>query len=79
MEVAGRIEISVQGYSFVKKNITRHGGGVLLYVYNELTRLTGGDVESVWIKVRHRNESLALGVMYRPPATCLTNSIIFVL
>ena len=67
-------EISVQGYSFVKKNRTRHGGGVLLYVkhdidYNELTGLTGGDVESVWIKVRHRNESLALGVMYRPPAS----------
>ena len=26
-------------------------------------------MESVWIKVRHRNESLALGVMYRPPAS----------
>ena len=67
-------EISVQGYSFVKKNRTRHGGGVLLYVkhdidYNELTGLTGGDVESVWIKVRHRNESRALGVMHRPPAS----------
>ena len=67
-------EISVQGYSFVKKNRTRHGGGVLLYVkhdidYNELAGLTGEDVESVWIKVRHSNETLALGVMYRPPAS----------
>ena len=34
----------------MKKNRTRHGGGVLLYVkhdidYNELPGLTGGDVE----------------------------------
>ena len=29
-------EISVHGYSFVKKDITRHGEGVLLYVKHEI-------------------------------------------
>ena len=45
-------EISIDGYSIVKKNRNRHGGGVLLYVkdgidYSEITELSSEQVESV--------------------------------
>ena len=45
-------EISIDGYSIVKKNRKRHGIGVLLYViddidYSEITELASEQVESV--------------------------------
>ena len=65
-------EISIDGYSIVKKNRNRHGGGVLLYVkdgidYSEITELASEQVDSVWIKLMYKKETLMLGGVYRPP------------
>ena len=76
-------EISIYGYSIVKKNINRHGGGVSLYVkdcidYSEITELVSEQVESVWIKLMYKK---MLGVVYRPPSSnndyfnCVLNQI----
>ena len=67
-------EISIDGYSIAKKNRNRHGGGVLLYVkdgidYSEITELASEQVESVWIKLMYKKETLMLGVVYRPPSS----------
>ena len=61
-------------YPIVKKNRNRHGGGVLLYVkdgidYSEITELVSEQVESVWIKLMYKKETLMLGVVYRPPSS----------
>ena len=45
-------EITIEGYSVVKKNRTRHGGGVLLYIkdsvrYTVITELAGLQIECV--------------------------------
>ena len=79
-------EIVIDGYSIVKKNRNRHGGGVLLYVkdgngYSEITELASEQVESVWIKLMYKKETLMLGVVYRPPSSnndyfnCVLNQI----
>ena len=65
-------EISIQDYSVVLRNRNRHGGGVLIYVKNGIkyTNITNLDthVENVFINIEHNNDSLAVGVMYRPPS-----------
>ena len=79
-------EISIDGYNIVKKNRHRHGGRVLLYVedgidYSEITELASEQVESVWIKLMYKKETLMLGVVYRPPSSnndyfnCVLNQI----
>ena len=79
-------EISIDGYSIVKKNRNRHGGGVLLYVkdgidYSEITELASEQVESVWRKLMYKKETLMLGVVHRPPSSnndyfnCVLNQI----
>ena len=48
-----------------------------------VTNMTSSSVESTWINIKHTDESLAVGVMYRPPsaanaefsATCQINLI----
>ena len=61
-------EISIDRYSIVMKNRNRHGGGVLLYVkdgidYSEITELASEQVESVWIKLMYKKETLMVGVV----------------
>ena len=36
--------------------------------YTKITSMTSASVESTWINIKHIDESLALGVMYRPPS-----------
>ena len=68
-------EICIEGYTTVKKNRNRHGGGVILYIkegiqYNEIiTNLAGSEVESVWANIQCDKQQLALGIMYRPPSS----------
>ena len=68
----GNDEIDIDGYSIEMCNRNRHGGGVLMYVkdgikYTNITNMTSSSVESTWINIKHTGESLAVGVMYRPP------------
>ena len=51
----------------------RHGGGVLIYVKNEIvcsrrSDLEINDVECLWIQVNLNNQMLLLCSMYRPPS-----------
>ena len=67
-------EICIEGYTIVKKNRNRHGGGVILYIkegiqYTEITNLAGSEVEGVWANIQCDKQHLALGVMYRPPSS----------
>ena len=67
-------EICTEGYTIVKKNRNRHGGGVLLYIkegmlYTEIIDLAGSEVEGVWANIQNEKQHLALGVMYRPPCS----------
>ena len=69
----GNDEIDIDGYSIEMCNRNRHGGGVLMYVkdgikYTNITNMTSSSVESTWINIKHTGESLAVGVMYRPPS-----------
>ena len=36
--------------------------------YTTITSMTSSSVESTWINTKHTDESLAVGVMYRPPS-----------
>ena len=69
----GNDEIDIDGYSIEMCNRNRHGGGVQMYVkdgikYTNITNMTSSSVESTWINIKHTGESLAVGVMYRPPS-----------
>ena len=59
---------------------------MLLYVrdgiyYSEITELASEQVESVWIKLMYKKDTLMLGVVYRPPSSnndyfnCVLNQI----
>ena len=57
----------------ILKNRNRHGGGFLLYVkrgirYTEINDTTSPQVECMH-KTRTKKESLALGIIYRPPSS----------
>ena len=69
----GNDEIDIPGYSIEMCNRNRHGGCVLMYVndgikHTNITNMTSSSVESTWINIKHTDESLAVGVMYRPPS-----------
>ena len=66
----GNDEINIHGYSIEMCNRNRQGCGVLMYVkygikYTKITSMTSSSVESTWINIKHIDESLAVGVMYR--------------
>ena len=78
-------EISIDGCSIFMKNRNRPGR-VLLYVkdgidYSEITELASEQVESVWIKLMYKKETLMIDVLYRPPSSsndyfnCVLNQI----
>ena len=54
-----------------RKDRTNHGGGVMIYISNDLlyNRKPELDVycdESIWVEVKARNESILLGTFYSP-------------
>ena len=63
----------IEGYNTVYKHRNRHGGGVLMYIKEdvkfELIEMNVcKNVESIWIKTNVKSECIAIGVMYRPPS-----------
>ena len=75
-------EISIDGYSIVKKDRNRHGGRVLLYVrdgidYSEITELASEQVDSVWIKLMYKKETLMLSVVYRHHPQIMITLIVY--
>ena len=65
-------ELQLDEFDFIRKDRTRHGGGVIIYVKKQIgfQRLIDieCDLEALWIKVRLRNtKPLLICVLYRPP------------
>ena len=65
-------EVAIEGYSIVRKDRNRHGGGVCVYVRDNLTFNTRSDLdeetESVWLDLLlPRTIPVLVGVCYRPP------------
>ena len=70
--------VSIPGYMLYRRDRgSRHGGGVALYVNNNLpstvmtnTYTMATDVECLWINIdRHHTKGLIVGSMYRPPSS----------
>ena len=64
----------IDGFSIVRRDRTRHGGGVAIYVSNDI-HFTGRQhieseaLENVWIELKYNRRSLILvGAFYRPPS-----------
>ena len=64
----------IEGYNvLVWFHRNRHGGGVLIFVKENvkcepITVETSNNIESVWINVKFNQESLVAGTMYWPPS-----------
>ena len=68
-------EINIHNYSLVRKDRTRQGGGVAIYIhkslhYEKLTHESMNDLEIIAIKLYLRNsEPIVLSTWYRPPSS----------
>ena len=65
-------ELHIDGYDLLRKDRSRHGGGVMIYLKNTLhfqhVKDLGLNLETIWIKTKVRNvKSFLICVMYRPP------------
>ena len=66
-------EVAISGYNlFAKCRLKKAGGGVLLYIKNEITaiKVSKTDVEeydSLYVEIKNNNKKYILGVVYRPP------------
>ena len=66
-------EFTIPGFKTVFKHRTRHGGGVLMYIKDDVNfdeLHVDGDTESVWIKMTNGKTPVVVGMMYRPPSAC---------
>ena len=66
--------ILLDNYCLIRKDRSRHGGGVALYVKNsvsfESVSHPGNELEVIFIKIQlKRTNPLYLGVIYRPPSS----------
>lgn len=65
-------EICIPGYKVYRKDRNRNGGGIVLFVDEELRRtdLESTDLEAVWLEIRERaNRRALIGAIYRPPSS----------
>ena len=64
-------EFTISGFKTVFRHRTRHGGGVLMYIKDDVNfdeLHVDGDIESVWIKITHEKTPVIVGMKYRPPS-----------
>ena len=66
-------ELTIPGYSIIRLDRNRHGGGVLMYVRRSLQTqvLSSGpsDLEFLLISVNNVNLRYCIGLLYRPPSS----------
>ena len=66
-------EIAITGFKVYRLDRNRQGGGVLIYVSNnlqsQLLKVDTFNLELIWIKIVADSLSLKLGVFYRPPSS----------
>ena len=67
-------EFHIPGYNLFKfDRVGRRGGGVAVYIRvslkscNKSNIKTNSDNESIWVEIGEGNESVVIGVIYRPP------------
>ena len=66
-------DIAVSGYSTVTKHRNRHGGGIVVYVKNEVKfdrriDLELPELECIWIELKCKGQNVLMCSMYRPPS-----------
>ena len=77
-------EISLEGYTLYRKDrkdlVKTRGGGVALYVKNEINIIEREDInaqlfpESLWCELLFKGEKTLLGICYRPPDSLTVNN-----
>ena len=71
-ESVSESEIEIAGYSVVRKDRNRNGGGVCFYVKDSLNfhdrKDIGNGIESIWITVKQQDKLVIIGTIYRPPS-----------
>ena len=63
-------EVAIQGTNILRKDRNRQGGGVCMYIKNNIRFKEiqlDSDIESLWIKITEKKNSLIVGTIYRPP------------
>ena len=66
-------EIQIAGYDILRKDRSRHGGGVCIYIrsdlaFNQLDELSHEELEATWIEISlPKTKPIVCGVVYRPP------------
>ena len=66
-------EIRLEGYSVLRKDRKRTGGGVCIYInndyaFNTRTDLTSNDTEAIWAELLlPKSKPILIGTVYRPP------------
>ena len=66
-------EISIDGYSVVRKDRNRNGGGVCTYIrsdiaFSEVKNIPNEDIETTWIELLlPKTKPILIGTCYRPP------------
>jgi hypothetical protein len=66
-------EVSIENYSVQRKDSTRQGGGVLIYirsdfVFNSRHDLEHNNLEATWLELLlPKSKTILCGVIYRPP------------
>ena len=66
-------ELDIENYNIFRKDRNRHGGGVALYVKDDVScrfenNITCDDIEALWVKLSPKHsETLLICVIYRPP------------
>ncbi len=76
-------DISLRGYTIFRRDRNRHGGGVMMYVDQDLPvkrryDLEHDSVESVWIELTLPHKLLIVGNYYRPPGATAGSTSDFV-
>ena len=67
-------EVALDGYSIIRKDRNRNGGGVCMYIrqdlaYNPRDDLNSDNLESVWCEILlNKTKPIIVGTVYRPPS-----------
>ena len=62
-------EVAIPGYSCIRRDRHRHGGGIILYVRNDIRVLSSSlhpTLELLFANLQLKQETLAFGLYYRP-------------
>ena len=76
------LEIFIPGYSIIRLDRNRHGGGILFYIKNEITILSSfasPSIELLTVDLHLSKHSPLLCLYYRPPSSSLSDLNSFLL